>query len=101
MPTVARPTFTALCGFWGSCTWWKGWSKESAAPGPFQNSLDPYRVTGYPEVIRPGRSNEDCPPENLLVKRSSDGEVTLASDAICQPCVCSDTYEESQDSSRL
>ena len=27
---VARPTFTALCGFWGSCTWWKGWSKESA-----------------------------------------------------------------------
>jgi len=31
-PKVARPTLTALCGFWESCTWWKGWSKESAEP---------------------------------------------------------------------
>ena len=48
--------------------------------------------TDDPEVIRPGRRNEDRPPENLLVKWSSVGEVALAADSICQPCVCSDTY---------
>ena len=29
------------------------------------------------------------PPENLLLS----GEGTLAADSICQPCVCSDTYD--------
>src|SRR5260370_39433322 len=43
------------------------------------------QFTGLNELTKTGR---------LRICRSS-GEVTLAADSICQPCVCSDTYVSS------
>lgn len=39
-----------------------------------------------PSLVRPGRRNEDLPPENLLIKWRSRAGCGFN---VCQPCVCS------------